>query len=89
MPLVGQRLMQTFFQVYLLKNNGAAGKKLWVAKYIYTIASYIFLFQFYLSHSDRTASNYVHLVTLWLLVEFTSVVVETLYYDIYWLAFYK
>lgn len=75
--------------MYLLKNGGEASKTIWIVKYCYTLGCYLFLFSFYYSHSDRYASNYVHLVTLWLLEEMTSVVIETLYYDIYWLLFYK
>ena len=31
----------------------------------------------------------MHLVKIWIAEELVSVVVETLYYDIYWLSFYK
>ena len=55
-PLVGQRIMQTAFQIYLLKNEGKASKSLWTAKYIYSAGCYSFLTYYFISR--RNLPNY-------------------------------
>jgi len=81
--------MQTVFQIYLLKNEGKASNTLWTAKFIYTFGCYAWLSYYYITRKSYTNSEYYHLVSLWIIAELVSVIVETLYYDIFWLFFYR